>query len=44
MGHKRSNGKLGWRNKKANHGIKPHKGLEKSRFNRQFRKKRNLPV
>lgn len=39
MGHKRRNGKQGWRNKKANHGIKPARGKEKSRFCRDFRRK-----
>ena len=44
MGHKRRNGKLGWRNKRANHGIKPGKGKEKSRFCRTFRRVRALPA
>ena len=44
MGHKRRNGKLLWRNKKANHGVKPAKGKEKSRFCRDFRRKHKRPV
>jgi len=42
MAHKRKTGKLLWRNKRANHGIKPGKGLEKSRFCRAFRRKHKL--
>jgi hypothetical protein len=42
MGHKRRNGKLGWRSKRANHGIKPAKGKEKSRLRRDFRRSRKL--
>ncbi len=44
MGHKRRNGKLSWRSKKANHGIKPGKGKEKSRFCRDFRRKHKKTV
>ncbi len=44
MAHKKKNGILGWRNKKANHGVKPEKGKEKSRFDRSFRRKRRLPA
>ena len=39
MAHKRRNGKLHWRNKRANHGRKPVHGKEKSRFCRDFRRK-----
>jgi len=44
MAHRRRNGILGWRNKRANHGIKPRTGKEKSRFNRSFRRSRKLPA
>ncbi len=44
MAHMKKNGKFGWRSKKANHGSKPCKGKEKSRFNRDFRRSRGLPV
>jgi len=44
MAHKKRNGILGWRNKKANHGVKPNCGKEKSRFERAFRRKRKLPA
>ena len=40
MAHKKRNGKLGWRSKRANHGIKPRGGKEKSRFCRAFRRSR----
>ena len=39
MAHKRRNGKLLWRNRKANHGVKPSRGKEKSAFDRTFRHK-----
>ena len=39
MAHKRRNGKLLWRNRRANHGSKPGRGKEKSRFCRDFRRK-----
>lgn len=38
MAHKRRNGKLLWRNRRANKGIKPARGKEKSRFRRDFRR------
>lgn len=42
MAHMRRNGKLGWRSKAANHGVKPHAGKEKSRFCKHFRRSRKL--
>jgi hypothetical protein len=42
MAHRKKNGILGWRTKGANHGVKPEKGKEKSRFARDFRRKRKL--
>ena len=38
MGHKRRNAKLLWRNRRANKGVKPARGKEKSRFRRDFRR------
>lgn len=40
MAHKKRNGKLAWRSKRANHGVKPRGGKEKSRFCRAFRRSR----
>ena len=39
MAHKRRNAKLLWRNRRANKGVKPARGKEKSRFCRDFRRK-----
>jgi len=44
MAHKRRTGRLRWRNKRANHGIKPHEGKEKSRFRRDFRRSKGADV
>lgn len=38
MAHKRRNSKLLWRSKRANKGVKPARGKEKSRFRREFRR------
>ena len=42
MAHKKRNGKMHWRNKRANHGAKPAKGREKSQFRRDFRRKHRV--
>ena len=39
MGHKRRNGKLRWRSKRANHGRMGGRGKEKNPFCRDFRRK-----
>lgn len=39
MAHNKKTGKLNWRTKGANHGIKPCKGKEKSQFRRALRRK-----
>ncbi len=44
MAHKRRNAKLGWRTRRANHGVKPTRGKEKSRFCRAFRRSRRSAV
>ncbi len=41
MAHRKRNGKLRWRNRRANHGVKPHAGKEKSDFCRAFRRKKH---
>jgi hypothetical protein len=38
MAHRKKNAKLRWRSKRANHGLKPGKGKEKSGFSRAFRR------
>jgi hypothetical protein len=42
MAHRRRNGKLHWRSKRANHGRMGSKGFEKSLFCRAFRRKAKL--
>ena len=39
MSHKRRNGKLRWRSKRANHGKMGSISKEKGQFNRQYRRK-----